>query len=233
MSLKCMCAACGTEYVVVTDSPTPAKQGHFLVCPQCQKIESSVSFRPVADVWVADTRCQASQASDRVLCDRCSLQWDAGDPEPPACALRTSGVKNGNPKDIVAGGRVPLWLLSTGAKIAWALAQFAGVCKYGAWNWRADGARFSTYLSAMERHIEGLKNGEDFDPVDGTRHEGNIMACCAILIDASAAGKLIDDRPPRLDHRPALAEGEALMVKLAEQYKDKTPKHWTISDTLP
>jgi hypothetical protein len=146
-------------------------------------------------------------------------------------AAPTPTTKPSNPKDLAADTRVPLWLLSTTAKIAWAMAQFAGMLKYGAWNWRAAGVRMSVYLSAMERHIEGLKNGEEFDPVDGTRHEGNIMACAAILIDARAAGKLIDDRPPKVSHRPALAEAEALMARLREQYKDRAPRHYTIEDT--
>ena len=83
----------------------------------------------------------------------------------------------------------------------------------------------------MERHIEAYKSGEEFDPVDGTHHLGNIMACAAILLDARAAGKLTDDRPPSVSHRAAIAEGEALIVKLREQYKDRAPRHFTIADT--
>lgn len=145
-------------------------------------------------------------------------------------ALNTS-VKASNPKDAIGDTKVPMHLLSTIAKIKWAMAQFAGLIKYGAWNWRAAGVRTSTYMSAMERHLEGFKNGEDLDPTDGTDHLGNIMACCAILIDARAAGKLTDDRPPIVSHRPAVAEAEALMVKLKEQYADKAPRHYTIADT--
>lgn len=33
------------------------------------------------------TRCHAVQHSDQVLCDACSLAWDANDPAPPACPL--------------------------------------------------------------------------------------------------------------------------------------------------
>jgi hypothetical protein len=138
--------------------------------------------------------------------------------------------KVSNPKDSISDTRIPLWLLSPIAKIAWALAQFAGLLKYGAWNWRVAGVRASVYISAMERHIEGFKSGETYDPVDGTYHLGNIMACAALLLDAQAANKFIDDRPPRVDHRPAIAEGEALIVKLKEQYKDRHPQHHTIMD---
>lgn len=139
--------------------------------------------------------------------------------------------KMSNPKDVLSDTRIPLWLLSGVAKIHWALAQFAGLLKYGAWNWRVAGIRASVYLSAMERHIEGLKAGEEYDPVDGTHHLGNIMACAAIMLDAKAAGKFIDDRPPALDHRPTIAFGEALMKDLRDKYKDRTPRHFSIADT--
>lgn len=139
-------------------------------------------------------------------------------------------TKATNPKDAAAGNRIPLWLLSPVAKAHWALAQFAGMLKYGAWNWREAGIRKSVYLSALQRHVDGLLSGEIYDPVDGTRHEGNIMACAAILLDAEAAGKVVDDRPPLLSHRPTYAELELLMEKLRRQYADKNPRHHTILD---
>ena len=140
-------------------------------------------------------------------------------------------TKDTNPKDAIADSKVPLWLLSPIAKVKWAMAQFAGMVKYGAWNWRSAGVRASVYISAMERHMEAFKSGEEFDPVDGTDHLGNIMACCAILIDARAANNLTDDRPPRVDHRPAVAEAETLMVVLREKYADRNPRHYTIADS--
>ncbi len=142
-------------------------------------------------------------------------------------------IKDTNPKDAIADTRVPLFLLSMVAKAQWALAQFAGMCKYGAWNWRVTGVRASVYLSAIERHLEAYKGGETFDPVDGTDHRGNIMACCAILMDAQAAGVLVDDRPPRIAFRPTVAAVEAQMAVLKEKYKDRSPRHYTIEDTLP
>lgn len=29
--------------------------------------------------------CEARQYSDQMLCDRCALQWDVNDPDPPEC----------------------------------------------------------------------------------------------------------------------------------------------------
>lgn len=149
---------------------------------------------------------------------------DPGDEQP-------GGGKPSNPKDAVAGSRIPLALLSPVAKIAWAVAQYAGAVKYGMWNWRAAGVRNSVYLSAIERHLDAYKSGEEHDPTDGTHHLGNIMACCAIILDARAAGKLTDDRGPALSHRDALREGERTMEALREKYAEVRPVHYTIGGT--
>jgi hypothetical protein len=144
-----------------------------------------------------------------------------------------SATKDTNPKDSIGDRKLPLWLLSPIAKAHWALAQFSGQIKYGAWNWRISGIRKSVYLSAIQRHFDGILSGEKYDPIDGTRHEANIMACCAILLDAEAAGKIVDDRPPMVDMRPTYVELEALMVKLKKQYECMAPRHYTIADTVP
>lgn len=144
----------------------------------------------------------------------------------------SSSSKDGNPKDLVAQNKIPLWLLSPIAKAHWALAQFAGMCKYGAWNFRVTGVRASVYLSAMGRHIDAYLSGERTDPVDGTHHLANVMACCSILLDAEVAGKLTDDRPPSVGLRGEYAELEALMIKLRVQYQNRSPEHFTILDKV-
>jgi hypothetical protein len=142
-------------------------------------------------------------------------------------------VKDTNPKDAMGDKKVPLWLLSPIAKAHWAVAQFVGMIKYGAWNWRIAGVRSSVYISALHRHIDGYESGEDVDPIDGTDHLGHIMACAAILIDARAAGKLTDDRPPRVSLREAYAAVELQMVAARERYGHMMPRHYTIADTEP
>lgn len=139
-------------------------------------------------------------------------------------------TKDTNPKDHAATTRVPLWLLSPVAKAYWACAQLAGLIKYGAWNWRHAGVRASVYLSAAARHLDKWENGEERDPVDGTHHLANVMACCAILIDAQAAGKLLDDRPPSVDLTPVYAEAEACAARLLEKYAHMHPRHYAIAD---
>lgn len=143
-----------------------------------------------------------------------------------------SPVKDTNPKAAVGDTKVPLALCSPIAEAHWALAQFAGMNKYGAWNWRAAGVRVSTYVSAMRRHIAAYVSGEEFDPVDGTHHLGNIMACAAILLEAREAGMLTDDRPPSIEIRNVYREVEEQMAVLRKQYADRNPRHYTIADTV-
>lgn len=140
-------------------------------------------------------------------------------------------MKETNPKDAIADTKIPLWLLSPIAKAFWALAMYSGVVKYGAWNWRRAGVRASVYASAGARHFDAWLSGEEYDPIDGTHHLGNAMACASILLDARAAGKLEDDRPPSVSLRPAYEECEGMMAKLKAQYADRSPRHYTIEDT--
>lgn len=135
-----------------------------------------------------------------------------------------------NPKDALSGSRIPLWLLSPVAKAHWAVAQFLGAVRYGTWNWRAAGVRASVYASAGARHFDRWLEGEEYD-VDGQHNLGAAMACAAILLDARAAGKLIDDRPPTIGLKKTYAEVEGILAKINESEKDKKPRHWTIADT--
>lgn len=137
-----------------------------------------------------------------------------------------------NPKDAAGRAKVPLALLSPIAKAAWAMAQFVGKVKYGAWNWRGTEVLANVYVSAAQRHLDAWFSGETYDPDDGTHHLGNVMACAAILLDAAACGKLIDDRPPRVSHRLAYAEAEAIVAPTEAKYADREVKHWTIADSV-
>lgn len=139
-------------------------------------------------------------------------------------------TKDSNPKDFAATNKAPLWLLSAIAKAEWAMAQLAGALKYGSWNWRIVGVRSSVYLSAIQRHYDAYVNGEEYDPVDGTHHLGNIMACCAIILDAKERGKLTDDRPPSVSVRRIYDRCEALSAELQEKYRDRSPRHFTHAD---
>lgn len=150
--------------------------------------------------------------------------------------MTATKLSNPNPKEAIGATKLPLHLCSPVAMAHWSLAQYAGMIKYGAWNWRAAGVRASTYIGAMLRHVESYASGEEYDPVDGTRHLGNIMACAAILMEAKAMNLLTDDRAIPIDFRPEWEEAQALMSRLVKQYEEylpggpKAPHHYTLDN---
>lgn len=174
--------------------------------------------------WWYAYRFQLSKFSPRHQAVDPQATWDFPKATPAA-------TKDSNPKEAIGDKKVPLWLCSPIAKAHWSAAQFAGQVKYGSWNWRVAGVRSSTYLSAMQRHLDAYTSGEELDPVDQTKHLGNIMACAAILLDAQAAGKLNDDRPPSVGIREAYKEVERVMAVAKGQHGHLKPRNYTIEDT--
>lgn len=143
-------------------------------------------------------------------------------------------TKPSNPKDAFATDKLPMHLVSPIIKAYQALSHYLGNIKYGAWNWRAAGARASIYRAALDRHIDAWWEGEENDPTDGTPHLANAQACLNILIEAKELGVLIDDRPPSGIAALTRIRGqfEALMPKIRAKYADKAPHHYTIADQL-
>lgn len=113
---------------------------------------------------------------------------------------KVSGVRphaehSNNPKHRVGITKAPLSLCPLVASVEQSLAHYDGGMKYGFWNWRVEKVNMRIYLEAARRHIDALLEGEDIASDSGVRHEGHIMACMAILLDARSLGQLIDDRP--------------------------------------
>ena len=92
------------------------------------------------------------------------------------------------------------------------------------------GARASVYRAALDRHMDAWWEGEENDPVDGTPHLANALACINILIEAKEAGKLDDDRPPKSNYRAVVDRLTPLIPALAEKYKDMNPHHYRETD---
>ena len=69
-----------------------------------------------------------------------------------------------------------------------------GEVKYGRFNWRDKTVTTSVYTDAIDRHMLAFRDGEDSAEDSGLSHLAHVMACCAILMDAAAVGKLNDDR---------------------------------------
>lgn len=141
--------------------------------------------------------------------------------------------KDTNPKDAIGETKLPLYLVPATAVAMYSLAHLNGALKYGAWNWRKAGIRYSVYLNALRRHLSALENGEETDPDDGVPHLAAMGACLNIVIDALACGKLVDDRPPRIDLRGWFVRLTTHVARLKNLHKSRTPRHWTIADSEP
>lgn len=101
-----------------------------------------------------------------------------------------------NPKQRYGDRKVPLHLVPTSAQVAIAMGLKEGARKYGAFNWRETNVETMTYVGAALRHLTAWVDGEDIDPDSGNPHLFHAMASLAILTDALASDKAIDNRPP-------------------------------------
>lgn len=136
-----------------------------------------------------------------------------------------------NPKDAIGSDKLPIHLFPATAVALGSLANLHGNLKYGRNNWRAAGIRYTVYLDAIIRHAQAAIEGEDVDPESGLPHEAHILAGTGIIVDARAAGTLIDDRNYKGGFwRKFVEQWTPHVARLKEQFKDKNPKHWTIKD---
>lgn len=105
-----------------------------------------------------------------------------------------------DPKGVPGSKKVQLHLVPPSAIQAEARAFEVGAEKYGPFNWRtSDEVKVSTYISACMRHLQAFQDGENMDPdMPRVHHLGAARASLAVLIDATAAGTLVDDRPKPL-----------------------------------
>ena len=139
--------------------------------------------------------------------------------------------KLSNPKDVIGRAKLPLHLWPTTATAMGSIGLLEGALKYGRSNWREAGVKASIYIDACKRHLDAWFEGEDNAPDSGSPHLGNALACLAILVDAQAAGKLVDDRQYAGAGYRALVEQLTPHVdRLKVMFADKSPKHFTIAD---
>lgn len=123
-------------------------------------------------------------------------------PAPPAptvpdsfCDRVLGAPKSNNPKRAYGVRKPSAQFIPPVAIIEESVVMALGAEKYTAFNWQDDPVDATTYYSAAIRHLLQWFSGEDRDPESGASHLAHVRACMAILLDAQASGKLIDDRP--------------------------------------
>lgn len=140
------------------------------------------------------------------------------------------GEKPTNPKDIVGSDKLPLHLWPETATVFGCLGMMDGALKYGRSNFRATGVRLSIYVDAVKRHVNALFEGEWLDPDSGMPHLSHALACLAIVADAYAAGKLVNDSQYPGGYRELVEELTPSVPQLKAKHADKAPHHYTIGD---
>lgn len=118
-------------------------------------------------------------------------------------------IEGTNPKDLLGMKKPQMWLNPRAALVWMAKAfEFGGYglnalgervreIGYGPYNWRTKPVKATVYIAAMERHLAEYLDGDDLASDSKVPHLGHIMACAAILIDATELGNLVDDRPTK------------------------------------
>jgi hypothetical protein len=87
-----------------------------------------------------------------------------------------------------------MWLLPAHSLQQTAWVHKLGSEKYGPYNWRKTSVCATTYISAIMRHLDAWRDGEDNDPESCISHIAHVAASCNILLDAQHCNKLNDDR---------------------------------------
>jgi len=132
-----------------------------------------------------------------------------------------------NPKQSIGMSKLPLHLVSPLAIAYMAVGLANGAEKYGISNYKGTEVIMSIYLAAIQRHLMAIMEGEEFDPVDGSPHWGAVLANAAIILEARAVGKLIDDRPITGGYLKEVEGLTKIYQNLVELHKDKKPFHYT------
>jgi hypothetical protein len=135
-----------------------------------------------------------------------------------------------NPKKQYGLASIPLHMWSPLASAYGALGLYNGSLKYGSANFANTPVEASIYIAAAQRHLAAWASGEEFDPADGVPNLGGVLANVAILLEARAAGTLIDDRLSMAGYLKERDTLKDIVKKLQEVHAGKNPRHYTIAD---
>lgn len=138
--------------------------------------------------------------------------------------------KQTNPKDLIGSRKAKLSVIPAGVLFDLGNAMTEGMVKYGRHNYRHAGVRSSVYYDAAVGHMADWWEGQDIDPESGLSHVTKAIASLVVLRDAMMQGMLKDDRPPR--SKVFKADFSPMTAQIIDRHADKSPRHFTIADTV-
>ena len=86
------------------------------------------------------------------------------------------------------------------AQEQYAIVLTKGSVKYAERNWE-QGMKWSKVIASMERHLQAIKKGEDFDNETGLLHAAHVMCNAAFLTEYYKIYPQGDDRPHKYLNR--------------------------------
>lgn len=129
-------------------------------------------------------------------------------------------TKPTNPKDACGVKKVPLNGMPAPVLMECGLVKLHGDLKYGRYNWREAGVRYSVYYDACMRHLMAWWEGEDLDPDSDLPHLTHAMTGLAVLRDAIMKDMAEDDRPPMTD-AGWIAQMNEVAAEMIEKHSKK------------
>jgi len=132
-----------------------------------------------------------------------------------------------NPKKAHGALKCPSGFTPKSAILEMGAVMAHGAHKYGAFNFRDTDIDCLTYIGAIDRHQALWEDGEDFDEETGYHHLASVMACCALIIDATQTGKLVDNRSKTGLIKATLKRLAQLHNEFVEDWEGLTPEKET------
>jgi hypothetical protein len=162
------------------------------------------------------------------------ITWTRGrNPGDGGTMAATEPPKPVNPKDGIGSTKLPMHQWPPAATAHGCLALLDGALKYGRLNWRGTEVRASVYVAACWRHLAEWLEGVNVDAKSGLHPLAHALACLAIILDAEAAGTLIDDRNYPGGYSALVEQLTPHVARLQALYAGReAPHHWTILDTI-
>jgi hypothetical protein len=127
-------------------------------------------------------------------------------------------VKDSNPKDAIGIKKVPFSTIPGQVEGEIGLALFEGARKYGKYNYRAIGVRYSVYYDATMRHLKSWHEGQDIDPDSGLNHITKAIAGLIVLRDSMLQENAIDDRPPKAKNQNWIVDQNKKAAEIIDRY---------------
>lgn len=135
--------------------------------------------------------------------------------------IKSKEIKDTNPKDGFGSRKVPIHVVPFQVLTEIALGMAEGSCKYGAYNYREAGVRFSIYYDATMRHLGAFNEGQDIDPASGLNHITKALSSLTVLRDAMLNGMWADDRPIRVKNQNFIDEANTKTEEILDRFPVK------------